>query len=83
MGFKIFDLVTLTLKIDLLLKKINPDHSFWPEEEELSYLCPPSLHMSVSMSVCRPVGRMSVSLNLVQLITQERFAPEASNLVGR
>ena len=28
------------------------------------------------------VGR-SVSLNLVQLITQERFAPEASNLVGR
>ena len=36
--------------------------------------------------VCRYVGRyvgMSVSLNLVQLITQERFAPEASNLVGR
>ena len=37
-----------------------------------------------------PVGRsvglyvgMSVSLNLVQLITQDRFAPEASNLVGR
>ena len=32
------------------------------------------------------VGRyigMSVSLNLVQLKTQERFAPEASNLVGR
>ena len=28
------------------------------------------------------VGR-SVSLNLVQLITQERFDPEASNLVGR
>ena len=26
---------------------------------------------------------MSVSLNLVQLITQERFAPKASNLVGR
>ena len=26
---------------------------------------------------------MSVSLNLVQLITQERFDPEASNLVGR
>ena len=25
---------------------------------------------------------MSVSLNLVQLITQERFAPEASNLIG-
>ena len=32
--------------------------------------------------VGRYVGR-SVSLNLVQLITQERFAPEASNLVGR
>ena len=29
-----------------------------------------------------PVGR-SVSLNLVQLITQEGFALEASNLVGR
>ena len=37
-----------------------------------------ALHMSVGMSV-----GMSVSLNLVQLITQERFAPEASNLVGR
>ena len=41
-----------------------------------------ALHMSVGMSVGRSVG-MSVSLNLVQLITQERFAPEASNLVGR
>ena len=30
----------------------------------------------------RSVG-MSVSLKLVQLITQERFAPEASNLVGK
>ena len=33
-----------------------------------------------------PVGRyvgMSVALNLVQLITQEGFALEASNLVGR
>ena len=44
-------------------------------------LCPPlkkeghiALHMSVGMSV---------SLYLVQLITQERFAPEASNSVGR
>ena len=33
-----------------------------------------ALHMSVGMSV---------ALNLVQLITQERFAPDASNLVGR
>ena len=38
--------------------------------------------MSVGMSVGRSVS-MSVALNLVQLITQERFAPEASNLVGR
>ena len=36
----------------------------------------------VGRSVCRSVG-MSVALNLVQLITQQRFAPEASNLVGR
>ena len=36
----------------------------------------------VGRSVGLYVG-MSVSLNLVQLITQERFAPEASNLVGR
>ena len=45
-----------------------------------------ALHLSVGMSVGRYVGRsvgMSVALNLVQLITQERFAPEASNLVGR
>ena len=41
-----------------------------------------ALHLSVGMSVGRYVG-MSVALNLVQLITQERFAPEASNLVGR
>ena len=41
-----------------------------------------ALHMSVRPSVGRSVG-MSVSLNLVQLITQEDFAPEASNLVGR
>ena len=33
-----------------------------------------ALHMSVGMSV---------SLNIVQLINQERFALEASNLVGR
>ena len=33
-----------------------------------------ALHMSVGMSV---------ALNLVQLITQEGFALEASNLVGR
>ena len=45
-----------------------------------------ALHLSVGMSVCRSVGRyvgMSVALNLVQLITQDRFAPEALNLIGR
>ena len=36
----------------------------------------------VGRYVGRSVG-MSVALNLVQLITPERFAPEASNLVGR
>ena len=36
----------------------------------------------VGRSVGMSVG-MSVALNLVQLITQEGFAPEASNLVGR
>ena len=41
-----------------------------------------ALRMSVSRYVCRSVG-MSVSLNLVQLITQEGFAQEASKLVGR
>ena len=52
-------------------------------------LCPPlkkeghiALHLSVRPSVRLSVG-MSVSLNLVQLITQEGFAPEDSNLVGR
>ena len=41
-----------------------------------------SVGMSVGMSVGRYVG-MSVALNLVQLITPEGFALEASNLVGR
>ena len=45
-----------------------------------------ALHLSVGRSVCWSVGLyvgMSVSLNLVQLITQERFAPEVSKLIGR
>ena len=67
------------------------------EETSGPSLCPPLkkeghivLYLSVGRSVCRYVGRsvcryvgMSVALNLVQLITQEGFAPEASNLVGR
>ena len=62
--------------------------------EQLHIYAPPplkkeghiALHLSVGMSVGRYVGMsvgMSVALNLVQLITQEGFAPEASNLVGR
>ena len=45
-----------------------------------------ALHMSVGRYVGRSVGMsvdMSVALNLVQLITPERFAPEASNLVDK
>ena len=56
---------------------------------ETTFLCPPSkkegqmaLHMSVGRYVGRYVG-MSGALNLVQLISPERFAPEASNLEGR
>ena len=61
----------------------------------MQYLCPQlkkeghiALHMSVrpsvgrGRSVRRSVG-MSVSLNFVQLITQEGFVPEALNLVAR
>ena len=39
-------------------------------------------HIALHMYVGRYVG-MSVSLNLLQRITEERFAPEPSNLVGR
>ena len=42
-----------------------------------------ALHMSVRLSVGPSVGRYVSPLNLVQLITQEHFAPKASNLVGR
>ena len=38
-----------------------------------------ALHMSFGRSVCRQSG----SLNHVQLITQERFAPQASKLMSR
>ena len=52
-------------------------HIYAPFEEGGAYCV-----AHVGRSVGRSVG-MSVSLNLVQLITQERFAPEAPNLVGR
>ena len=71
----------------LLLKLEHPDH------KENNLIMPPfekgghiALHLSVGWSVGRSVGLyvgMSVSLNFVQLITPERFAPKASNLVGR
>ena len=51
--------------------------SYAPFEKGGAYCIAP-----VGRSVRLSVG-MSVSLNLVQLITQERFAQEASNLVGR
>ena len=53
-----------------------------PPFEKGGAYCVASVGRYVGMSVGRYVG-MSVALNLVQLITQERFAPEASNLVGR
>ena len=42
----------------------------------------PPLKIEVHIALYMSVG-MSVSLNLVQLITQECFAQEASNFVGR
>ena len=41
-----------------------------------------SFDIQVSRSKVKVKGHVSLP-NLVQLITQERFAPEASNLVGR
>ena len=46
------------------------------------FLCPPPFEEGGAYCVAH-VGGMSVSLNLVQLITQERFVPEASHLVDR
>ena len=43
---------------------------------------PPPLEKEGQIALHMSVG-MSVSLNLVQLITQVCFAQEASNLVGR
>ena len=58
---------------------------FMPPFEEGGAYCVAHVIRYVGQSVCRSASMsvgMSVSLNLVQLITQERFAPEASNLVG-
>ena len=53
-----------------------------PPFEKGGAYCVAHVGPSVGLSIGPSVG-MSVSLNLVQLITQEGFAPEASNLVGR
>ena len=53
-----------------------------PPFEKGGAYCFAHVGRSVGRSVGLYVG-MSVSLNLVQLITQEWFAQEASNLVGR
>ena len=48
---------------------------------------PPPLLKRRAYYICiilhKSVGRYVISLNRFQLITQERFAPEAPNLVGR
>ena len=49
-----------------------------PPFEKGGAYCFAHVGRSGGRSVC-----MSVSLNFVQLITLERFAPEASNLIGR
>ena len=56
---------------DLWVKRSRWNKMIMPPFEKGGHI---ALHLSVGMSV---------ALNLVQLITQERFAPEASNLVGR
>ena len=55
---------------------------FMPPFEKGGAYCFAHVGRYVSRYVGMSVG-MSVSLDLVQLITQERFTPEASHLVGR
>ena len=59
------------------LKAYGKKNFYAPFEEGGAYWVA-HVGLYVGMSVC-----MLVSLHLVQLITQERFAPEASKLVGR
>ena len=70
-------MLNLALLVEILGKVYQNTRSYF----KWHYLCPPlkkeghiALHMSVGITV---------SLNLVQLITQECFGQEASNLVGR
>ena len=90
--------VIINWKVDLLvlfgtpsffLKNGDRRYKYLLLGHEEAYLCPPpkkeghiALHMSVGLSV-RPSVGMAVSLNHVQLITQECFAPQASNMVDR
>ena len=80
----------LCLAIDLEVKRLKVKFKccvklFCSFHTVTQFLCPPLKkegHIALHMSVGMLVG-MSVSLNLVQLITKERFAPEDSNLVRR
>ena len=74
--YVILKTVCLLMKIKSL-SKLSYFHNYAPFEKGGAY-CVAHVGLSVSPSV-----GMSVSLNLVQLKTQEGFAPEASNLVGR
>ena len=66
----------------IYLDDISPNKYWGPISWNIFFISMPpfekggqiALHMS---------ARLSVSLNLVQLITQTHFTPEASNLVGR
>ena len=60
------------------IPEVNPILLIMPPFEEGGAYC----FAHVRRSVGRSVG-MSVSFNLVKLITQERFATGASDLIGR
>ena len=64
--------------MNLMVRVCNHISNFYAPFEKGGAYCFAHVGRYVGLSV-----GMSVSLNLVQLITQERFAPEASNLVSR
>ena len=79
-GMLIIKTINRTVCINIYLKGPNNQrHSKWiskvSNKSNISIA-------NVGQLICRLVG-ISVTLNLVQLITQEHFASEASNLVGR
>ena len=69
-------------KLGILCRLSVRPSVFMPPFEKGGAYCFAPVSRYVGRSVGRYVG-MSVSLNLVQLITQECFAQEASNLVGK